>query len=146
VFITSATAATLLAAAFGYSGSTMHAYALGAFIEPLQREFSWSRAQIAGGITIAGLVAAIFSVPIGLTVDRVRPRRIALVGILLMCGAIAMLGTATGSTANWILLWCLIAVPVLPRRTRPRTKHAVAATPKLLEGVTPKQGFRMPAF
>ncbi|MET0283503.1 MAG: MFS transporter, partial [Polyangiales bacterium] len=88
-----------------------------AFIEPLQKEFGWSRAQIAMGITIAGVIAALFSVPIGVTVDRVGPRRIALVGILLMCGAIALLGTATGSTANWVFLWCLIAFANLWQQT-----------------------------
>lgn len=98
-----------IAAAFGYSTSVLHTYSLGAFIEPLQKEFSWSRAQIAVGITIAGVVAALFSVPIGLTVDRIGPRRIGLIGVLLMTGSVALLGTATGDTTNWVMLWCLVA-------------------------------------
>jgi MFS family permease len=98
-----------LAAAFGYSTAVLHTYAIGPFIEPLQREFSWSRAQISVGITIAGLTAAVFSVPIGLLVDRLGPRVVALIGVLLMTAAFALLGTATGSTANWIFLWSVIA-------------------------------------
>jgi MFS family permease len=98
-----------VAAAFGYSTAVLHAYSLGPFVEPLQHDFGWSRAQISVGITIAGVVGALFSVPIGLLVDRLGPRLIALIGVLLMTGAFAMLGTATGETANWLLLWGLIA-------------------------------------
>jgi MFS family permease len=98
-----------VAAAFGYSTAVLHAYSLGPFVEPLQRDFGWSRAQISVGITIAGVVGALFSVPIGLLVDRLGPRLIGLIGVLLMTGAFALLGTATGETANWLLLWGLIA-------------------------------------
>lgn len=98
-----------VAAAFGYSAAVLHAYSLGPFVEPLQQEFGWSRAQISIGITIAGVVGAMFSVPIGLLVDRVGPRVIGLIGVLLMTGAFAALGTATGQTANWLILWGLVA-------------------------------------
>jgi MFS family permease len=106
-----------IAAAFGYSSSVMHTYGLGAFIEPLQKEFGWSRTQIAGGLTIATLTGALFAVPIGLTVDRIGPRRMGLTGVLLMGGAIALLGTATGTTWNWVFLWCLIALANLFQQT-----------------------------
>ena len=98
-----------VASAFGYSTAVLHSYSLGPFIEPLQRDFGWSRAQISVGITVAGVVAAIFSVPIGLLVDRVGPRPIGLTGVLLMTAAFALFGTATGDTTNWLLLWSLLA-------------------------------------
>jgi MFS family permease len=98
-----------LAAAFGYSTAVLHAYSIGPFVEPLQQAFSWSRAQISVGITIAGVMGALFSVPIGVLVDRLGPRTIGLVGVLLMTAAFAMLGTATGETINWLLLWGLVA-------------------------------------
>ena len=98
-----------VAAAIGYSTAVLHTYGIGAFVAPLQQEFSWSRAQISGGITIAGLVGAVMSVPIGMLVDRLGPRIVGLIGVLLMTGAFALLGTATGSTANWLSLWCVIA-------------------------------------
>ncbi|WP_428310572.1 MFS transporter [Hydrocarboniphaga sp.] len=98
-----------VAAAIGYSTAVLHTYGIGAFVAPLQQEFGWSRAQISGGITIAGLAGAALSIPIGLLVDRLGPRIVGLIGVLLMTGAFAMLGTATGSTANWLGLWCLIA-------------------------------------
>jgi len=46
------------------------------------------------GLTIATLVQAVFSIPIGLLVDRLGPR---LFGLLLTTGAFALLGTASGS-------------------------------------------------
>lgn len=98
-----------VSAAFGYSTAVLHAYSLGPFIEPLQRDFSWSRAQISLGITVAGVVAAVFSVPIGLLVDRVGPRRIGLTGVLLMTSAFALFGTATGDPNNWLMLWGFLA-------------------------------------
>lgn len=99
-----------VAAAIGYSTAVLHTYGIGPFIAPLQQEFGWSRAQLSIGITIAGLVGALFSVPVGLLVDRLGPRIVGLIGVVLMTGAFALLGTATGSTANWLMLWVFIAI------------------------------------
>lgn len=98
-----------LVAALGYSTAVLHTYGMGPFFAPLQDEFGWSRAQAAVGITIAGLAGAAFSVPMGLLVDRLGPRIVGLIGVILMTSAFAMLGTATGETGNWLLLWCLVA-------------------------------------
>ncbi|MCB2077332.1 MAG: MFS transporter, partial [Novosphingobium sp.] len=98
-----------LVAALGYSTAVLSSYGLGPFVEPLQREFGWSRASISFGLTIVGLSGAALSIPIGLLVDRFGPRRLALTGGLLMPAAFALLGTATGSLANWFFLWSVIA-------------------------------------
>lgn len=98
-----------VAAAIGYSTAVLHTYGIGAFVAPLQQEFGWARAQISAGITIAGLVGALLSVPMGMLVDRLGPRIVGLIGVVLMTAAFAMLGTATGTYANWLALWCLIA-------------------------------------
>lgn len=98
-----------VAAGLGYSTAVLHTYGLGPFIEPVQEEFGWSRARISMGLTIAGLVGAVMSVPMGLIVDRFGPRIIGLVGVVLMTASIGLLGTATGSLTNWILLWCFVA-------------------------------------
>lgn len=97
-------------AALGYATSVLHVYSLGAFIGPLQQEFGWSRAQASGGLTIAALISAVGCIPVGMLVDRIGPRRIGLIGVLAMCAAFALAGTATGQTANWLLLWGVIAV------------------------------------
>lgn len=98
------------AAALGYSTSVIHVYSLGPFIEPLQQAFGWSRAQTSIGITIASIVSAIFCIPIGILVDRIGPRRVGLVGVLMMLSAFALLGTTTGTASNWMLLWAVIAL------------------------------------
>ena len=99
-----------LAAALGYATSVIHVYALGPFIGPLTQEFGWSRAQISAGLTISALVSAAACIPVGMLVDRVGPRRVGLVGVLAMTAAFALLSTATGQFANWLLLWAVIAV------------------------------------
>jgi MFS family permease len=102
-----------ISAALGYSSSVIHVYSLGPFIQPLQQEFGWSRAQISTGITAASFISAIFCIPIGMLVDRIGPRRVGLFGVLLISGAFALLSTSTGTTANWIALWCVIAFGTL---------------------------------
>lgn len=99
-----------VAAALGYSIGVLHAYSLGPFIEPLQHAFGWSRAQVSMGITIAGVGTALFGIPVGILVDRLGPRMVGLVGVLTMSGSVALLGSATGGTANWILLWGVVAL------------------------------------
>jgi MFS family permease len=99
-----------VAAALGYFIASSHLFAIGPFIDPLQQEFGWSRARISMGITIVGVVGAIFSVAVGKLVDRVGPRPVGLAGVLLMTSAIALLGTATGGATNWFLLWCGVAL------------------------------------
>jgi MFS family permease len=98
-----------VATAFGYATSVLHVYGIGAFILPLQHEFGWSRAFISSGLTIAGFVAAIFSMPLGILVDRAGARRVALGGVPLMTLGFALLGTTSGSAANWVALWTLIS-------------------------------------
>lgn len=97
------------AAGLGYSISVIHVYSLGAFMEPLQNEFGWSRAEASVGLTIVGMASAVAALPVGLMVDRLGPRRVGLMGVVLMAVAFALLSTTTGSLPNWILLWALIS-------------------------------------
>ncbi len=101
------------AAALGYSTSVIHVYSLGPFIEPLQQAFGWSRAEASLGISLASFISAVFCIPVGMLVDRIGPRRIGLVGVLLMLSAFALLSTTTGSVTNWMLLWVVIAFATL---------------------------------
>jgi MFS family permease len=99
-----------LTAALGAATSALCIYSLGPFMEPLSREFGWSRAQISVGISVATFSSGIFCVPIGILVDRVGPRCVGLIGVPAMSGVFALLSTTTGTTANWIGLWIGIAI------------------------------------
>lgn len=101
-------------AALGYSTSVIHIYGLGAYLEPLQTAFGWSRSQATVGLTIATFINAVFCVPIGALVDRLGPRSVGLLGVLLTSAAFALIGTATGGAANWYLLWAVLAFATLP--------------------------------
>ncbi|WP_425999969.1 MFS transporter [Caulobacter sp. DWR1-3-2b1] len=103
-----------VAAGLGYATSVIHIYGLGPYIGPISESFGWSRTQTTFGLTIATLVQAVFSLPIGLLVDRLGPRLFGLAGILLTTGAFALLGSATGELNNWFILWGFMALATLP--------------------------------
>jgi MFS family permease len=103
-----------VAAGLGYATSVIHIYGLGPYIQPLTAEFGWSRTQVTVGLTIATLVQALCSVPIGMLVDRVGPRFLGVIGAMLTAAAFALMSTATGTVANWCALWGLMAVATLP--------------------------------
>lgn len=103
-----------VAAAFGYATSVIHIYGFSPFIVPVSSAFGWSRTQTTVGLTIATLIQALMSVPVGLAVDRYGPRVLGVIGVLLSASAFAYIGTASGSTANWYLLWVLMALATLP--------------------------------
>lgn len=102
-----------IAAGLGYATAVMYIYAMGPFVEPITQEFGWSRARVSSGITIAAFFSAIFCIPIGMLVDRIGPRRVGLFGAVMMAACVALLGTATGGKANWIMLWGLLAISTL---------------------------------
>jgi MFS family permease len=103
-----------LIAALGYSAGGLHLHGLGPLLQPLHEEFGWSRAQTLGGAAIVSLGVALGSIPMGWLVDRLGPRRIALVGVPLIGVAVAMLGAATGAVSNWLMLWALVAICAVP--------------------------------
>jgi MFS family permease len=103
-----------VAAALGYATSVIHIYGLGPYIQPIAQSFGWSRTQVTAGLTIATLVQALMSVPVGLAVDRLGPRVLGVVGVVCSAAAFALIGTATGSATNWYLLWLVMAVATLP--------------------------------
>ncbi len=103
-----------LVAAIGYSTAGMHVYGMGPAIQSLQNAFGWSRAQTLAGSAMVSLVVAAASVPMGTIIDRLGPRRVALLGVPLIGIAVALLGTATGTRANWFALWALVAIASIP--------------------------------
>ena len=103
-----------LAAAVGYATCVIHIYGFGVFIEPIAKDFGWSRTAVTIGLTISTVLQALAAIPIGLAVDRFGPRPMALLGLALTCAAFANLSTASGTDANWYTLWIIMSLASLP--------------------------------
>ena len=58
------------AAMAGFSLSATFTFTFGAWIEPLESEFGWSRGNISLGMSMITLVGASLSIPVGMLVDR----------------------------------------------------------------------------
>lgn len=95
------------------------AYSLGAFVEPLVREFGWTRAQVTAAAmftTFGYLVAGSF---VGGIADRYGARRVALISqVLLICGFVAM---SQLTTQVWTLYAASFAIAVFGAGTLPIT-------------------------
>ncbi len=99
-----------LVAALGYATAVLHIYSLGPFFVPITQEFGWTRAEFQFGLTTTTMISGIFCIPVGILVDRVGPRRLALIGVPLLSAGVALLSLATGELGNWIFLWGVIAI------------------------------------
>lgn len=100
----------VLAAIFGIGLVTVYHYSTGVMIAPLEKEFGWKRAEISLGITIVAVVGCIVAPFMGMAIDRFGARRIAIFGVITLCGSIALLSQAGPSIWSWWALWCLMAV------------------------------------
>lgn len=99
-----------IAAGIGYSTMAIQTYGIGPFVGPLEQEFGWSRAEVMLGLTISNTIGVLLNFAVGVLADRVGPRRVALSGVVVKTGAIALLASATGSVLNWSLLWVVVAL------------------------------------
>ena len=63
----------------GMSFYTVITYSLGTFIEPLEQEFGWGRAELSVGLTIFAVISMVGGPLIGEAIGRLGTRRIALV-------------------------------------------------------------------
>ncbi len=100
----------VVAGMLGFSFYAMVTYSLGTFMQPLEKEFGWSRTEISLGLTIFGLTATLCGPPMGAVIDRFGSRVMALVGLALSGVTFAALGLANGSTAQWIGLWLVFSL------------------------------------
>jgi len=90
-----------LVSMLGYIGGASFAYSSGVFMQELTAEFGWSRAQFSLAFTIHSIVALVMAPVIGRLIDRIGPRKMALIGIIpFMCG-LSLFGLANGSIWQW---------------------------------------------
>ncbi len=100
----------VLAGMAGMALAAMPTYSVGAFLGPLQQQFGWSRAAITSGFTVIMIVGVLGSSLVGVLIDRVGPRRIALPGSVLFLAGMALLSLATPSLGLWRVLWLLFGI------------------------------------
>ena len=79
---------------------------LSIFVEPMTREFGWSRTAISGAVSLGGVLAAVSSPMLGRLLDR-EGARLVLCGAVLLTGASNMLLSLTTSLAMFYLLFCI---------------------------------------
>jgi len=79
---------------------------LSIFVEPMTRDFGWSRAALSGAVSLGGILAALASPLIGPVLDR-RGARLMLVVAVLLTGISTMLLSLTQSILGFYLCFCI---------------------------------------
>jgi MFS family permease len=103
-----ALAASFLGTAFGASPLPFNT--IGFFIDPLQKEFGWSRTEISLGITIYGLLAALLAPVFGRMADRYGVRPVALGSLAAFGLAFGSFALIPGSLAWFYFVWVLVGL------------------------------------
>jgi MFS family permease len=102
---------TLVAAATaGMMLSALATGSIGIFMAPLEQEFGWSRAQISSGPALVSFVAMMLATMVGFSADKLGPRRIGIAAAILMCGALAAMGTVSAALWHWWALWAVVGI------------------------------------
>jgi len=96
--------ACLCCAGFARQGPAVATLSI--FVEPLTREFGWSRTALSGAVSLGGVLAALSAPLIGPLLDR-RGSRLVLCTAVLVNGIALLLLSATGSLLHFYLLFCL---------------------------------------
>ena len=96
--------ACLCCAGFARQGPAVATLSI--FVEPLTREFGWSRTALSGAVSLGGILAALSAPLIGPLLDR-RGSRLVLCTAVLVNGVALLLLSATGSLLHFYLLFCL---------------------------------------
>lgn len=96
--------ACLCCAGFARQGPAVATLSI--FVEPLTRDFGWSRTAVSGAVSLGGLLAALVSPLIGPLLDR-RGSRLVLCVAVLMNGVALLLLSLTPSLLVFYLLFCV---------------------------------------
>lgn len=95
--------ACLCCAGFARQGPAVST--LSVFVEPLTRDFGWSRTALSGAVSLGGILAAIISPRIGLFLDRAGSRLVLCYAVLTTGAALLALSLTT-SLAMFYVLFC----------------------------------------
>ena len=84
-------------------------WSFGLYVDPLESEFGWSRAEVSGGFSVGFLASAIAAPLIGWWIDRYGPRRVIFIGALLTAASYVLLA-ATSELWQWFVYQSINAV------------------------------------
>ena len=90
----------------GFSRQGGSVATLSIFIEPMTRDFGWTRTALSGAVSTGGVLAALASPLLGRWLDREGPRLVLCLAVL-GTGAAAMLLSLTQSLLMFYLLFCV---------------------------------------
>src|SRR4051812_2787040 len=96
--------ACLCCAGFARQGPAVATLSI--FVEPLTRDFGWSRTALSGAVSLGGVLAAVAAPLIGPLLDR-RGSRLGVWAAVLVNGVILMLLSLTPSLLVFYLLFCV---------------------------------------
>jgi MFS family permease len=96
--------ACLCCAGFARQGPAVATLSI--FVEPLTREFGWSRTALSGAVSLGGVLAALVAPLVGPVLDR-QGSRLVLCGAVLVNSIALMLLSLTGSLGVFYLLFCV---------------------------------------
>lgn len=117
----------VIAASVAFAFTSVMTAAAGLFMEPLGKEFGWSRALLSSGTTIAAASTFLFSPMFGLFIDRIGTRRLALPGLALMAVTIASLSLLDGTKVMWFAIWSVYAIAALATKSTVWTAAVASA-------------------
>lgn len=100
----------VLAASFGFSFFSIMMAVTGLFMEPLGKEFGWSRTFLSSGPSIATIMTAILGPFFGVLIDRYGSRKLALPGIIATIASVCTFGLVNGEQWQWITLWFIFGL------------------------------------
>lgn len=100
----------LLPCVGGIALVAVHGYSLGVMMGPLQQEFGWSRAEISAGNLVIACVSLLVAPLVGLLIDRVGPRVVALAGVAAYAVLLTGLATTTGDIGSWWVRWAVLGL------------------------------------
>ncbi len=102
----------ILAAALGFSVSSIHFYSFGLFMEPLEQEFGWSRSQISGTLMIISTIGVLSGPLVGMMIDRWGSRRVGLPGVIAYTTAFASLALVGPSIWSFWAIFILLGLAI----------------------------------
>lgn len=114
----------ILAAAIGFSFTSVITASTGLFIKPISDEFGWSRAMVSSGISITAVLTFVFSPLFGVFIDKWGVRRMAIPGLALMVCVIASLSLLDGSAWMWFTIWTVYSIAALMTKSTVWTASA----------------------